>query len=146
MIRKNLILVIVKNDSDEDEIYLSNYIPGCLDWDEYIDEIKFFSQLGQRINPCQNLTNLKQNSKIVFSKVNGFSFNPSKNDDEKLDVVDNFYIINTTEEYKDINCLSRYMDEYYRKNDFISCPESISCFSLATTEKKNVRYEVKSIN
>lgn len=144
MIRKNLILVMIKNGDDNDEMYLSNYIPGCLDFDEYIYEIKYYTKVGYPQNIIQNLTNLKINSKIIFNMINEFCFNPSKTNDNKLDIVSNLYIINATEEYKDINCSSLYIDNYYCENGFISSPKTISCFSIITTERKSIRYEVRS--
>lgn len=144
MIRKNLILLIIKDHDNNDEMYLSNYIPGCLDWDEYIDKIKYNTTVGYPKNAVQNLTYLKENSKIIFSRVENFCFNPSKVNEDKLDIVDNLYIINTTEEYKDIYCSSSYVDDYYCKNDFISCPKSISCFSLISTIKQSMKYEVRT--
>lgn len=127
-------------------MYLSNYIPGCLDWDEYIKEITNIVITMYPQNITQNLTLLKPNSKIIFDRIEDFNFNPSKSDD-KLDIVDNLYIINTSDEYISIGCESTiYIDKYYRHNGFVSCPETISCFSLVPTAKKSIEYEIKSIN
>lgn len=145
MIRKNLFLLITKHEGNT-EFYLSNYIPGCLDWDEYINKISNIVNTNCPKNIIHNLTSLRLNSKIIFDKIHSFAFNPSKLID-KLDIVDNLYIINTTDDYINISCSSTfYIDKYYRENGFMSCPETISCFYLVPSKGNFIEYEIKSIN
>lgn len=147
MIRKNLLLVILESYDEDNtpKMYLSNYIPGCLDWEEYIKEIQYIVNVGYPENITQNLTSLRLNSKIIFDKVTDFTFNPSKHD-SGIDVVDNLYVINTTNKYIPLECSTIYIDNYYKENGFVLCPITISGFSLMITDKRKLEYEVKSIN
>lgn len=147
MIRKNLFLIITES-YDEDSAYnmhLSNYIPGCLDWDEYIKKITYIINMAYPTNIIQNLTSLRLNSKIIFDKVTDFSFNPSKYDGG-IDLVDNLYIVNTTNNYISLDCTTIYIDNYYKENGYMLCPETVSCFYLTSTNDKKIEYEIKSIN
>lgn len=152
MIRKNLIVFYRENEGTlEDEISISNDIPGCLDIDESLGMIKnAVTKNYNFIDMAQDLTKLRNNSKIYFRKADTFMLDSCQGgayeeDGERLPIYDNIYLINITNRYQCLKCETEFVDSSYNGKDggiYIE-PKSIMVLSLKECrEYPTIKYNI----